>query len=123
LHYQKGVYAQTKLVRVVKGKVQDVVVDLRKESKTFGKHVSIILSDSNKKQLFIPKGFAHGYCVLEDETIFSYKCDKYYNPKYEGGLFYNDSTLKIDWILDNNQLIISEKDKHQLSFVQFKNFK
>jgi dTDP-4-dehydrorhamnose 3,5-epimerase len=110
LHYQVGVNAQSKLVRVVKGAVQDVVVDIRPQSKTFGKHFSIVLSEENKTQLFVPRGFAHGYLVLEDDTIFVYKCDAFYDKASEGGILYNDLTLKIDWMLPENQLITSEKD-------------
>ena len=91
LHFQKGQYAQAKLIRVVKGKVLDVALDIRPGSKTYGKHFSIILSEENKKQLFIPRGFAHGYAVLEDNTVFSYKCDNYYNKESEGGVIYNDT--------------------------------
>ena len=111
LHFQKGEYAQAKLVRVIKGKVLDVAVDIRPKSETFGKYFSIILSEENKKQLFIPKGFAHGYSVLEDNTIFAYKCDNYYYPKEESGIIFNDKNLNIDWLLDKNEIIISEKDK------------
>ena len=111
LHYQSGNYAQAKLVRVVKGKVFDVAVDIRKESSTFGKHISIELSEHNNKQLFIPKGFAHGFVVLSDTAIFSYKCDNYYNKESERGIIYNDKTLNIDWRINKNELIISEKDK------------
>ncbi|WP_298781232.1 dTDP-4-dehydrorhamnose 3,5-epimerase [uncultured Polaribacter sp.] len=110
LHFQKGEYAQAKLVRVVKGKVLDVAVDLRPKSKTFGKHFSVILSEENKKQLFVPRGFAHGYSVLEDNTIFSYKCDNYYNPEAEDGVIYNDKDLNIDWKLSVENIIISKKD-------------
>lgn len=111
LHFQKGEFAQAKLVRVVKGKVLDVAVDLRKESETFGQYVAVILSEKNKKQLFVPRGFAHGYSVLEDNTIFTYKCDNYYRPDSEGGVLYNDDTLNIDWMLNENEIQLSEKDK------------
>lgn len=110
LHFQKGKFAQAKLVRVIKGKVLDVAVDIRPNSKTFGKHFSIILSEENKKQLFVPRGFAHGYSVLEDNTIFSYKCDNFYTKSSEGGIIYNDSQLNINWMLEENEVIISEKD-------------
>ncbi len=115
LHFQKGEFAQAKLVRVVKGKVLDVAVDIRPNSKTYGKHFSIILSEENKKQLFIPRGFAHGYAVLEDNTIFTYKCDNYYCPEAEGGIKYNDKNLSITWMLNENEVKISEKDNN-LSF-------
>ena len=119
LHLQKGKFAQAKLVRVVKGKVLDVAVDLRPNSKTYGKHFSVILSDENKKQLFVPRGFAHGYSVLEDNTIFSYKCDNIYYPKAEGGIMYNDKTLKIDWKLTEDEIVLSDKDKELISFKDF----
>jgi dTDP-4-dehydrorhamnose 3,5-epimerase len=111
LHFQKGKYAQAKLVRVVKGKVLDVVVDLRANSVTYGQSFSCVLSEENKKQLFVPKGFAHGYAVLEDNTVFVYKCDNYYNPASEGGIVYNDESLNIDWVLSPDEIILSEKDK------------
>ncbi len=111
LHFQKGKYAQAKLVRVIKGKVVDVVVDIRKNSKTFGKTFSIILSEKNNIQLFIPKGFAHGFAVLEDHTIFAYKCDNYYNKTSEGGIIFNDKSLQINWMLPKDEIILSAKDK------------
>ena len=110
LHFQKGQFAQAKLVRVVKGKVLDVALDIRPGSKTYGKHFSIILSEKNKKQLFIPRGFAHGYAVLEDNTVFSYKCDNYYNKESEGGVIYNDKDLLIDWMLKDEEVLLSVKD-------------
>ncbi|WP_417619354.1 dTDP-4-dehydrorhamnose 3,5-epimerase [Oceanihabitans sediminis] len=111
LHFQKAPYAQSKLIRVIQGTILDVVVDLRKGSSTFGKYDSIELSNKNKKQLFIPKGFAHGFVVLSDMATVVYKCDAFYNKESEGGIIYNDPTLNIDWQLLNNELIISEKDK------------
>lgn len=116
LHYQLPPYAQSKLVRVVKGKVLDIVVDIRKKSPTFGKHVAVELSDENKLQLFIPKGFAHGYVVLEENTIFSYKVDNYYAAEHDRGIMFSDSGLAIDWKLPLNELIISDKDKQQPLF-------
>ena len=110
LHYQEGNYAQAKLVRVIKGKVLDVVVDLRPESITYGEHLSVILSGDNKTQLFVPRGFAHGFLVLEDNTIFNYKCDNYYNKESESGIIYNDKTLNIEWGISEEELILSEKD-------------
>jgi dTDP-4-dehydrorhamnose 3,5-epimerase len=110
LHFQKGASAQAKLVRVVKGEVLDVAVDLRSGSATHGKHFGIRLSDSNNLQLFIPKGFAHGFVVLSDDAIFQYKCDNYYDKVSEGGLHYSDPSLAIDWILPKEQLIVSPKD-------------
>jgi len=110
LHYQVGEFAQAKLVRVLSGKVLDVAVDLRKDSPNFGKHISIELSYENKKQLFIPRGFAHGFVTLSNTAEFFYKCDNYYNKAAEGGIIYNDLELKIDWLLPEKELKISEKD-------------
>ena len=118
LHFQNPPYAQAKLVRVIEGSVLDVAVDLRKNSPTYGKHVSVILSGQNNKSFFIPKGFAHGFLSLEDNTVFNYKCSDYYNKESEGSLLWNDEDLKIDWQIDNP--LISEKDL-QADF--FKNFK
>lgn len=111
LHFQKGEFAQTKLVRVITGKVLDVAVDIRKTSQTYGKHFSIILSGENKKQLFVPRGFAHGYAVLEDNTVFAYKCDNFYNPNAEDGIIYNDPVLKINWMLKEHEIVLSDKDR------------
>ncbi|SFJ46943.1 dTDP-4-dehydrorhamnose 3,5-epimerase [Myroides guanonis] len=110
LHFQTGVHQQAKLVRVIQGEVLDVVVDLRKDSKTYGKHIKEILSDTNQKQVFIPRGFAHGFLVLSETAIFSYKCDNYYNRESEGGIIYNDESLGIDWMLRDEDFLISEKD-------------
>lgn len=110
LHFQSAKFGQAKLVRVLNGVVLDVVVDIRKGSKTFGEHFSIELSSENKKQLFIPRGFAHGFVVLSESAEFFYKCDNYYNKVSEGGIIYNDPTLNIDWKLSKNEMIISEKD-------------
>jgi dTDP-4-dehydrorhamnose 3,5-epimerase len=110
LHFQKGEYAQAKLVRVIKGKALDIAVDIRKDSLTYGQYVAIELTEENKTQLFIPKGFAHGFIVLSETTIFSYKCDNYYNKESEGGIIYNDEDLNIDWKLDEKEFIVSEKD-------------
>jgi len=110
LHFQTGAYAQAKLVRVIKGRVLDVVVDMRKESPTFSEHFSIELSEDNKRQLFVPKGFAHGFIVLSETAIFSYKCDNFYNKASEQGLRYDDPSLGIDWKLPANEFIVSEKD-------------
>ena len=110
LHYQTNEHAQTKLVRVIKGNVLDIAVDIRKDSPTFGEHVSLELSEENKKQLFIPRGFAHGFIVLSETAIFSYKCDNFYNKESEAGIIYNDKTLNIDWILNKDEFIISDKD-------------
>lgn len=110
LHLQKGEFAQAKLVRVIKGKVLDVVVDLREKSLTYGKHFSIELSEENNKQLFVPRGFLHGFATLEDNTIFAYKCDNYYTKEAEFGVIYNDPTFNIDWHLNKDEIILSEKD-------------
>ena len=110
LHFQKGEWAQAKLVRVIKGKVLDVVVDLREGSKTYGKYISVELSEENKKQLFVPRGFAHGFVVLSEFAIFNYKCDNFYNKASESGIIFNDSVLNIDWQLNTNEILVSEKD-------------
>lgn len=110
LHYQTGDHAQAKLVRVLSGTVLDVSVDLRKDSATFGEHFSVELSYENKKQLFIPRGFAHGFVVLSDTAEIFYKCDNYYNKEAEGGIIYNDNQLNIDWKLPDDKLIVSAKD-------------
>ena len=112
LHFQKPPYAQSKLVRVIKGAVLDVAVDIRKGSPTFGKHVAIELTEENHLQLFIPRGFAHGFSVLSQEVIFQYKCDNFYAPQSEGALAWDDSALNINWRIPTNQIILSEKDKH-----------
>ena len=111
LHYQLPPYTQAKLVRVVKGRVVDVAVDIRKGSPTFGKHVAVELSEENKLQFFLPKGFAHGFAVLSEEAIFQYKCDEYYAPDHEGAIRYDDPELGIDWKLPVEDIILSEKDK------------
>ncbi|MEM7550364.1 MAG: dTDP-4-dehydrorhamnose 3,5-epimerase [Bacteroidota bacterium] len=111
LHFQYGPYAQAKLVQVIQGKVLDVIVDIRKESSTYGKHFSIVLDSQSKTQLFAPRGVAHGFVTLENDTIFFYKCDNFYNKENEGGLLYSDPELSIDWGLKPEELIISEKDK------------
>lgn len=111
LHYQVAPMAQSKLVRVVEGEVLDVVVDLRENSPTYGQWYSIRLSAENKKQLFVPRGFAHGYVVLSDTAEFVYKCDNYYSKEHEGGIRFDDPTLRIDWQFDLSKVIVSEKDK------------
>jgi dTDP-4-dehydrorhamnose 3,5-epimerase len=110
LHFQLGDSAQAKLVRVIKGSVLDVAVDLRKGSPTFGKHFAVELTEENKKMMIIPRGFAHGFVVLSETAIFTYKCDNFYDPKNEGGLMYNDPALGIDWRVPADKLILSEKD-------------
>lgn len=111
LHYQKGEYCQAKLVRVIKGKVLDVAVDLRQSSPTFGKYVSAELSEENQRQLFIPRGFAHGFLVLSDEAVFTYKVDNAYTPQAETSIRFNDETIGIDWPVAEEQLLLSPKDK------------
>ena len=111
LHFQKPPHAQAKLVRVVKGMVLDVAVDLRKDSPTYGRHVAVELSEDNHRQVFIPKGFAHGFSVLSEEAVFQYKCDDYYAPETEGAVAWNDSELNIDWRIPADMMILSEKDK------------
>ena len=116
LHYQKGDYSQAKLVRVIKGRVLDVAVDLRKNSPTFGKYLMVELSDENKLQFFIPRGFAHGFLVLSDEAIFTYKVDNVYAPSEEASIRWNDADIGIEWPMDEHELILSEKDKAAKSF-------
>lgn len=110
LHYQKGEYSQSKLVRVIKGKVLDVAVDIRRSSPTFGQHVMVELSEENKRQFFIPRGFAHGFLVLSEEAIFTYKVDNVYAPKAEAGIRWNDPQLGIEWPIDPKDVVTSEKD-------------
>ena len=114
LHFQNQPYAQSKLVRCLKGEVLDVALDLRKKSITYGLFETNLLSDKNKNQLFIPKGFAHGFIVLSDSAIVSYKVDNYYDPKYESGVLWNDTDLNIDWKIRDDEVILSEKDKNLL---------
>ncbi|SEB42483.1 dTDP-4-dehydrorhamnose 3,5-epimerase [Tenacibaculum sp. MAR_2009_124] len=111
LHFQKPPYAQAKLVRCIQGKVLDVAVDIRKGSPTFGDYVSVELSEENKKQLFIPRGFAHGFVVLSEEAIFSYKVDNRYAPEYDSGIIWNDQILNIDWGIESEKFVLSDKDK------------
>lgn len=118
LHYQKGEYSQAKLVRVIKGKVLDVAVDLRKSSPTFGKHVMVELSEDNKRQLFIPRGFAHGFLVLSPEAIFTYKVDNIYAPAHEASIRWNDPQIGINWPIDQKDVVTSPKD---LEGKKFKN--
>ena len=111
LHFQKGKYSQSKLVRVVKGRVLDVAVDIRKGSPTFGKHVAVELTAENHRQFFIPRGFAHGFVVLSDEAVFQYKCDNLYAPQEEGALAWDDPEIGIDWGVPTDKVILSAKDK------------
>lgn len=113
LHYQLAPNAQTKLVRVIKGRVLDIAVDIRKGSPTFGRHVSVELSSENKKQILVPRGFAHGFVVLEDDTVFAYKVDNYYSPECDRGIAYDDDALGIDWKIPHSELNLSAKDKTQ----------
>lgn len=110
LHFQKGEHSQAKLVKVLRGRVLDVIVDLRKDSPTFGKHVSFELTEEDNTMIFIPKGLAHGFLALENQTVFCYKCDAYYHPGSEGGIIYNDPDLSINWGVPSSELILSEKD-------------
>ena len=120
LHFQKSPHAQTKLVRVLHGKILDVAVDLRTGSPTYGKHFSLELSAENKKQLLVPKGFAHGFSVLSEKAEVFYKCDEFYHKASEGGLIYNDPSLNIDWKIPSGDAIVSEKDLLQPSFASYK---
>ncbi len=113
LHYQLPPFAQTKLVRVIQGRVLDVAVDIRKGSPTFGQHVAVELSGENKKQMFVPRGFAHGFVVLEDNTVFAYKVDNYYSLECDRGIAFDDEALNIDWILNHDELNLSAKDTKQ----------
>ena len=110
LHFQKGAASQAKLLRVVSGKVLDVALDIRRGSPTFGRHVAVELSGENHRQLFIPRGFAHGFSVLSEETVFQYKCDNYYAPESEGGIAWNDPALGIDWGIPSGRAVLSPKD-------------
>lgn len=110
LHFQKPPHAQSKLVRVVKGRVLDVAVDIRKGSPTFGQHVAVELSEENHRQLFIPRGFAHGFAVLSDQAVFQYKCDDYYAPETEGAIAWDDPEIGIDWKIPEDKVILSPKD-------------
>jgi dTDP-4-dehydrorhamnose 3,5-epimerase len=112
LHYQTGEHAQAKLVRVLSGEVLDVAVDIRPGSPTYGQYVSVLLSSENRRQFYIPKGFAHGFLVLSDTAVFFYKCSDFYDKESEGGLMYNDPSLSIDWHFPESEMIISEKDQH-----------
>lgn len=120
LHFQAPPHAQAKLVRVVEGCVLDVAVDLREGSPTFGKYVAVELSDKNHLQLFIPRGFAHGFAVLSERVVFQYKCDSYYCPESEGGIAWDDSELAIDWHLEEDEIILSDKDRNRLSLKELK---
>ena len=113
LHYQLAPFCQSKLVRVIQGSVIDVAVDIRKGSPTFGQHVAVELTGENKKQLFVPRGFAHGFVVTSENTVFSYKCDNYYSPENDRGILFNDPALEIKWGIEESKLILSDKDQKQ----------
>ena len=119
LHFQKPPYAQAKLVRVVEGTVLDVAVDIRKGSATYGQHVAVELSADNKRQLFLPKGMAHGFAVLSERAVFQYKCDEYYHPEAEGAIAWDDPTLAIDWKIELDKVLLSDKDRRHPSFNDF----
>ena len=119
LHFQTGDHAQAKLVRVVSGRVLDVAVDLREDSPTFGRHFSIELSGENRLQMFVPKGFAHGFSVLSETAVFQYKCDSYYAPQAEGALMWNDPDLAIDWNIPVEDVLVSEKDSRNKTFKEY----
>ncbi len=120
LHFQKPPFTQAKLVRCICGKILDVAVDLRSDSPTFGKHFTIVLSSDDKRQLFIPKGFAHGFVVMSEDAVFSYKVDNYYSPEHDAGISWNDKQLQIDWQLPLHEIILSEKDKELKSISEIK---
>lgn len=119
LHFQKPPFTQAKLVRCIKGKVVDVALDIRKGSPTYGEYEVVLLSEDNKRQLFVPRGFAHGFAVLSDEAIFSYKVDNWYAPTHDTGIMWNDKTLNIDWKIQDNEVMLSEKDKNLHLFDNF----
>lgn len=122
LHYQKGEFSQAKLVRVIKGKVLDVAVDLRKSSPTFGKYVMVELSEENQKQFFIPRGFAHGFLVLSEEAIFTYKVDNIYAPNHEASIRFDDKDINICWPIDKSEILTSKKDLEAVSFAEAEYF-
>lgn len=119
LHFQRPPFSQSKLVRCVRGAVLDVVVDIRRGSTTYGRHVAVELTGENRRQLFVPRGFAHGFAVLSDEAVFQYKCDNYYHPESEGGISIADRSLGIDWRIDPAETILSEKDLRNPMFSDF----
>ena len=122
LHYQRGAFSQAKLVRVIKGSVLDVAVDLRRSSPTFGKYVAVELSGENKQQLFIPRGFAHGFLVLSDEAVFTYKCDNLYAPQSEASIRFDDPTIGIQWPISPEEMLLSPKDLRAVSFEEAEKF-
>lgn len=122
LHFQRPPFTQSKLVRVLQGEVLDIAVDIRIGSPTYGEHVAVLLSGENKKQLWVPQGFAHGFAVLSETALFNYKCDNYYSPTHDGGINWDDPTLAIDWQLELKDIQLSEKDKSQAAFEEIKTF-
>jgi len=122
LHFQKMPHTQAKLVQCLQGEVLDIAVDIRIGSPTYGKHVAVQLSEANHRQLYIPRGFAHGFVVISETAVFSYKCDNYYNPDADGGLAWDDPEINIDWILSSDEIKLSEKDKKQPSLTQITHF-
>lgn len=122
LHYQRPPFTQGKLVRVLQGEVLDVAVDLRLDSPTYGEHVNVKLSAENKRQFWVPRGFAHGFVVLSETALFSYKCDNYYAPAYDGGIAWNDPAIAIDWLLPESDLLLSEKDRKHPGLSAVKDF-
>ena len=121
LHFQAPPFSQSKLVRCVLGEVLDVAVDIRKGSPTYGEHVAVLLSEKNKRQLFIPRGFAHGFVVLSESAVFQYKVDNVYSPEHDGGILWNDSALNIDWMIKDSDVLLSAKDKVQPLLSQLTN--
>lgn len=119
LHFQLPPYTQSKLVRVVKGRVLDIAIDIRKSSPTYGKWVSCELTEDNHRQFFVPKGMAHGFCVLSEEAVFQYKCDDFYHPEAEGGIAWNDPNIAVEWPIPAEDISLSERDKHHPSFKEF----
>lgn len=120
LHFQLPPYTQSKLVRCVRGRVLDVAVDIRKGSPTYGKWVSCELTEENHRQFFVPKGFAHGFCVMSDEAVFQYKCDDFYHPEAEGAIAWDDKKIGIEWPINPKDVLLSEKDKHRPQLIDFK---
>lgn len=123
LHFQRPPFTQSKLVRVMQGEVLDVAVDIRTGSPTYGEHVAVLLTAENKKQLWVPQGFAHGFAVLSTTAQFAYKCDNYYSPAHDGGISWDDTNLNIDWQLELENVRLSEKDKNQVAFSAVQDFK
>jgi dTDP-4-dehydrorhamnose 3,5-epimerase len=121
LHYQSPPYTQSKLVRVIKGRILDVAVDIRRDSPTFGRYITVELSEQNKRQLFLPRGFAHGFVVLSEGAIFSYKVDEYFSAEHNEGIAYNDKDIAVDWLLPEAEIILSEVDRNNLNLADKKN--